>query len=60
MKKSDSKHAIDHEGKPLNEDPYLEISKSHKDWYNISEMGKQRGKPKYAPPKVKKDKKSWK
>ena len=39
---------------------YLETEKEHKKWYNVWEMGKQRGKPKAVPPKVKKEKGSGK
>ena len=58
---SDAKHAKIH-GKDLveTEKEYLRLNQEHKDWYNRSEMGKQRGKPRYAPPKVKKAKKIWK
>lgn len=58
---ADSKHAKAH-GKKLVEtsSAYLNLSEDHKDWYNRREMGKQRGKPKYAPPKVKKPIKVWK
>lgn len=56
-----SKLAKEH-GKNLVEtaEPYLELNKSHKNWYNRKEMGKQLGKPKYAPPKEMKEKKEWK
>ena len=40
--------------------PYLGTDKSHKDWYEIGAMGKQRGKPKAVPPKVKKTKGEFK
>lgn len=40
--------------------PYLGTDKSHKDWYEIGAMGKQRGKPKAVPPKVKKQKGEFK
>ena len=60
MKKNDTKHSIDHDANPINEDSYLNLSKNHKDWYNISDMGKQRGKPHAVPQKVKKESKSWK
>lgn len=40
--------------------PYLETNKPHKDWYEIGMMGKQRGKPKAVPPKVKKSKGDFK
>lgn len=36
--------------------PYLETDKEHKKWYNVWEMGKQRGKPKAVPPKIAKQK----
>ena len=36
--------------------PYLETQKEHKKWYNVWEMGKQRGKPKAVPPKTLKQK----
>ena len=35
---------------------YLELDKSHKDWYELGAMGKQRGKPKAVPANVKKHK----
>ncbi len=36
---------------------YLELNKSHKDWYESETgMGKQRGKPKAVPPKSPKKK----
>lgn len=57
---SDSKHAKAH-GKDLVEtDEYLELAKEHKNWYNRGSMGKQRGKPHYAPPKEMKSGKTWK
>jgi hypothetical protein len=56
---ADSKHAKIH-GKDLVEiNSNLELSGQHKDWYNRCEMGKQRGKPHYAPPKEKKSGKTW-
>jgi hypothetical protein len=39
-----------------NINPYLETDKEHKKWYELGMMGKQRGKPKAVPPKVKKSK----
>lgn len=40
---------------------FLETQKSHKNWYDVeSGMGKQRGKPKAVPPKVKKTKGEFK
>lgn len=51
---ADSIHAKRHGKELVNENPYLHLDKPHKDWYNRSEMGKQRGKPHYAPPKKKK------
>lgn len=55
-----SKLAKEH-GKRLVEtiEPYLELNKAHKDWYNRRELGKQRGKPRYAPPKERKARKDW-
>lgn len=51
---ADSIRAKRHGKELINENSYLHLDKSHKDWYNRSEMGKQRGKPHYAPPKKKK------
>ena len=56
---SDGKHAKEH-GKNLVEPSGLNLEKDHKDWYNRRELGKQRGKPKYAPPKERKESKDWK
>ncbi len=39
---------------------YLETDKEHKKWYEIGAMGKQRGKPKAVPPKMKKQKGDFK
>lgn len=35
---------------------YLETEKSHKDWFEVGAMGKQRGKPHAVPQNVKKAK----
>ena len=35
---------------------FLETDKEHKKWYEVGGMGKQRGKPKAVPPKVRKEK----
>lgn len=56
---NDSKHAVDHDNKIIETDSYLELDKSHKDWYK-TEMGKQRGKPKSGQPKELKENKGWK
>lgn len=45
--------------KNIGPEGYLETDKQHKDWYNRREMGKQKGKPRYAPPKEKKSGKTW-
>jgi len=37
-----------------NKNTYLETEKSHKDWYEIGAMGKQRGKPHAVPENIKK------
>ncbi|HLB95768.1 MAG TPA: hypothetical protein VJK26_02600 [Patescibacteria group bacterium] len=50
----DSKRARDHDQKLQKPNSYLETQKSHKEWYNISEMGKQRGKPRAVPRNLKK------
>ena len=58
MTKDNGKMAMGKDQSSLNtESSNLNLNKSHKDWYNRSEMGKQLGKPKYSPPKVKKAKK---
>lgn len=56
---SDSKHAKAH-GKDYVEVNDLRLEKPHKDWYLRQELGKQRNKPHYAPPKGKKTKQEWK
>lgn len=56
----DSKKAVDHDNNLLETGSIMNLDKDHKDWYNRSEMGKQRGKPHYAPPKEKKSGKTWK
>lgn len=58
---ADAKHAKAHGKKLVETQPnYLCLEKEHKDWYNRRELGKQRGKPHYAPPKEKKSGKTWK
>lgn len=57
---ADAKHAKAHGKSYVETDSYLELAKSHKDWYQRGAMGKQRGKPKYAPPKEMKSRKTWK
>lgn len=49
-----SKNVKNHDQKLVKPDNYLETDKSHKNWYNISEMGKQRGKPMAVPKEIKK------
>jgi len=44
----------DHDQKISKASNYLETQKDHKDWYNIHEMGKQRGKPRGTPRDLKK------
>lgn len=52
---ADSTHAKSHGKKLVETIPqYLNLAGEHKDWYRRGAMGKQRGKPKYAPPKEKK------
>lgn len=50
----DPKRAQNHDQKLQKPNAYLKTDQSHKNWYNISEMGKQRGKPKAVPAKIKK------
>lgn len=57
---SDAKHAITHNNKIVEEEGYLNLDKAHKDWYEHSELGKQRSKPKSVPKQSKKIKKQWK
>ena len=57
---ADAKRAKDKGKKLVAPTSYLHLEKSHKDWYNRRELGKQRGKPRYAPPKEKKLGKIWK
>lgn len=56
---ADSKHAKSHGKKPV-ETGEMRLEQSHKDWYHAGTMGKQRGKPRYDAPKVKKVTKIWK
>lgn len=60
QKHADAKHAKRHAKELVEENAYLELDKSHKDWYMTGEMGKQRNKPKSTPKENKKEKKSWK
>lgn len=56
-KHADAKHAKSHGKSYIATDAYLNLSDEHKNWYRRGAMGKQRGKPRYAPPKEKKIKK---
>lgn len=49
-----SKSVRERSGRLVEPHNYLETQRAHKKWYNISEMGKQRGKPHAIPPKIKK------
>lgn len=40
--------------KKENQNSYLETQKEHKKWFEVGAMGKQRGKPKAVPQKIKK------
>lgn len=53
-KKPKTDEILNHDQKILKPNSYLETQKSHKDWYDIHEMGKQRGKPRLAPKETKK------
>jgi hypothetical protein len=55
-KKPTTKQTVNSDQKVVKANSYLETQKEHKDWYNVFEMGKQRGKPKSVPPKIKKEK----
>ena len=48
----DAKKAVNRDNMPIETGSLMHLEKQHKDWYNRSEMGKQRGKPKYAPPVI--------
>ncbi|MEK7142989.1 MAG: hypothetical protein AAB785_02135 [Patescibacteria group bacterium] len=56
MKKKNRKKLIKIRSQVDPTNPYLETQKEHKKWYNVWEMGKQRGKPKAVPPKALKKK----
>ena len=60
QKHADAKHAKRHGKELIEENSYLNLDKSHKDWYMRDGMGKQRNKPKSVPIENKKDKESWK
>jgi len=51
---NDAKRAQNHDQKLVKPDSYLETQKAHDKWYNIHEMGKQRGKPRINIREVKK------
>lgn len=51
---SDSKRIKNQDQKLVEPNNYLETQRSHKNWYNISGMGKQRGKPRAVPKSIKK------
>ena len=51
---TDAKLAKEHGKKIVAPNVYLETEKSHKNWYNIHEMGKQRDKPRISPREEKK------
>ena len=53
-KTSFSKEVIDHDQKIIKPNPYLKTQKSHKDWYDIRQMGKQQQRPRLAPKEKKK------
>ncbi|MCL5794983.1 MAG: hypothetical protein M1338_01350 [Patescibacteria group bacterium] len=50
----DSKHMKSRDQELVETNAYLRLDREHKKWYRRGAMGKQRGKPKYAPPKEKK------
>ena len=49
-----SKKAVNRDNIPLETGSIMHLEKEHKNWYRRGAMGKQRGKPRYAPPKEKK------
>ena len=53
-RETDSKRLKTHDQKLEKPDNYLETQRSHDKWYNIHEMGKQRGKPRLMPREMKK------
>lgn len=53
-KSIDSKRTKNHNQKIVEPNTYLETQKPHKKWYDIREMGKQRGRPRLVPREQKK------
>jgi len=60
INRADAKHAKTHDNNLVETDSNLNLDKPHKKWYLRQELGKQRGKPQYSPPKEKKSRKEWK
>lgn len=54
MAKTKKKKVLNHDQKLVKPNSYLETQKSHKDWYDVDKMGKQRGKPNAVPKENKK------
>jgi hypothetical protein len=53
-KKVDPKRTINHDQGLQEPNAYLKTENQHKDWYNVHEMGKLRGKPTALPREKKK------
>lgn len=53
-KNTNSKTAKNNDQNLVEPNNYLETQKDHKEWYNIHEMGKMRGKPTNLPREIKK------
>jgi len=51
-----SKQTKDADNNIVEPSTFLETEKEHKDWYDVTQMGKQRGTPKRVPVEGKKEK----
>jgi len=53
-RKTDSKLAQNRDQKLVEPHAYLETQRAHEKWYNIHEMGRQKGRPRLVPREAKK------
>lgn len=55
-RKSKSSQTLNHDQKIVEPNAYLELQKSHKNWYRKNQMGRQGGKPQMVARETKKTK----
>lgn len=56
MTKPKTKQIKNDDQKILEPNVFLETQKKHRDWYDVNQMGKQRGMPRIAPKELRKPK----